>query len=250
MWRQGTLVLLMSLGYSGACSVGDIKLDCEDPSLCDEDGNPLPVQYAARGVDVVEVALYQTVKVPLMENGTAQNSSVGVVGDKDALIRVFVEPHAAFSSRTIVARLTLDTGAEAPVIYEESYAVTGTSSESSLSSTINFNVMGADLPPGTTWALELLESEMDFEGSEDLGRDHWPEEGSDALLPENMGGALKIQILPVRYNADGSGRLPDTTSSRIRQFEEKMSQGRPERTIFQPKTAHSNTDWSPKKRQN
>jgi hypothetical protein len=214
----------------GCQQSGDVLGECDEDDVC-ETGDPVGVMYQARGVDISEVAMYQTVKIPLMKNGEKQSTQVGIIAEKEALFRVFVTPHGDFSSREIEAVLRLDVGAEEPVEYRTTRTVSGGSNDSSLSSTFNLTVSPEHIAGTVEWSMELLETEEDFQGSEGESDAIYPQEGYSSFLAESMGGPLRIDILPVRYNADSSGRLPDTSAARIDEFRASLEAMYPASTV-------------------
>ena len=148
----------------GCTSSGDL-LDCEDGEDCD--GQEELVQNRARGVGVDHMALYQSVKVPLVEDGSAVSSDIPIVAGKEAMIRVFLTRVSGFDSRDIVGRLTIDSGGDEDAVYEVTMNVSAGWSESNLDSTMNFTVAAEDMTPSSRFSLELLEAEVGFEGDEE-----------------------------------------------------------------------------------
>ena len=53
------------------------------------------------------------------------------------------------------------------------------------------------------------------EGASD-GR--YPRDGSYAELGAEVSGKLKIVVVPVKYDADGSGRIPDVSSAQLERY--------------------------------
>jgi hypothetical protein len=83
----------------------------------------------ARDIELSEIAVYQGVKVPIMSQMQAVDGrNADLVQNREALVRVFVEPREAFQSREIAARLTLDDGDGEPLVLEEAMVVDAGSS--------------------------------------------------------------------------------------------------------------------------
>lgn len=207
-----TACLVLGIGCS---SSGDL-VNCDEGDDC-ETGDAL-IQYQARGVGIHQIALYQSVKVPLVENGMEVSSGVPVVAGKEAMVRVFLSRVSGFSSREITGRLTVDSGSGDPMVYETTMMVNTGWSEGDLSSTMNFTVDAEYMTPSATFQMELLETELGFEGSEEASNAVFPSEGSASLRAESTSGPLKVFILPIAYNADGSGRTPNVDEPRIQKF--------------------------------
>ena len=104
------------------------------------------------------------------------------------------------------------------MIYETTMMVDTGWSEGDLSSTMNFTIDAEYMTPGSSFQVELLEAEVGFEGPEEASNAVYPSEGSASLRAESTGGSLKLYILPIAYNADGSGRTPNVDEPRINKF--------------------------------
>ena len=212
----------------GCKQSGDV-LDCPDGEEC-EDQNP-DTQYRARGVGIDQVAVYQSVRVPVVEDGQSASTNIPVIAGKEALMRVFLERASGFDSRDIVGRLTVDSGSGDATVYETTKNVNSGWSESDLDSTMNFTISAEDMTPGADFSLELLEAELGFESDEDELTALYPSDGMASMQAHDMGGPLKIYFLPVRYNADGSGRVPDLDEPRVNKFEREITALYPASTV-------------------
>ena len=68
--------------------------------------NPSVTNAQASDLRMTQIAVYQTVEVMIMENGSVtQNRQAPVVPNKDAILRVFVTPSSGWQARPIIARL-------------------------------------------------------------------------------------------------------------------------------------------------
>jgi hypothetical protein len=47
------------------------------------------------------------------------------------------------------------------------------------------------------------------------GKTRWPEDGNAQLPAQETGGPVQVVVVPVRYSADGSGRMPATSDTAI-----------------------------------
>ena len=165
----------------------------------------------ADGVSISRISVYQGVERPVMANGAVASSVAPVVADRGALIRVFYTTDGSFDGGPVTARLVLSSG---PAL-ETQVQLTGTSSPANLASTINFDVDRTMMQPGTTYRVELLQGS----GSGTNASATYPAQGQADLEVES-GGKLKITIVPIQYNGDGSGRLPDTSAAQLQLLED------------------------------
>ena len=177
-------------------------------------GNPDPLGDAV-GVDITEIALYQGVKRPLMANGAAVTSGIPIVAGRDALIRVFAVVQDGYDGGPVVARLYLG-GLAQPY---EAEGTVDSPTEDILSSTFNFDVPGADIGNGFSYRVELKQAGSPTAVYPGAG---FPAAGFEGAEVRSAGAALKIKLVPVIYEADGSSRMPDTSPAQIQAFEDQF----------------------------
>lgn len=176
----------------------------------------------ARDIKIREVAVYQGVKVPIVREMMAvQDRNADLVQQREAMVRVFVEPAQGFQSRQLSARLTLQTGTEAPVRFEQTITVSGASTEKDGKSTFNLALPKEAFKEGTQYQVELRETSKctPLMGTPTGAR--FPETGMTAL-GARLTGPVKVMLVPVRYDADGSGRLPDMSEKQLTQMKERL----------------------------
>ncbi len=178
----------------------------------------------ARDIQLAEVAVYQGVKIPIMtdmQEVAARNADL--VQNREALVRVYVTPGPAFVDREIAARITLTTGAAEPLVIEETMVVSGPSTEDDTGSTFNLLLPKEAFGEGTQYVVELRETSKCTELVGMAVGARFPETGTlpvDALDT----GPVKVLIVPVRFDADGSGRVPDTGTEAMQQLEDRVYQ--------------------------
>ncbi len=193
-------------------------------TACDYDAAAPPSRDApAANITLREVALYQGVKVPLATGGAevAQRKAPVVLG-RPALVRAFVVPGAGFVAHTLLARLELINATAPPTIIESQLAVSGPSSDAALKSTFNFDVPAAALRSDTTYSVSVHELEVcgGATASGDTGR--FPATGTANLAARSSGGTFRVMLVPVRYNADRSGRLPATDAATVEKLRQQI----------------------------
>jgi hypothetical protein len=210
-----------------ACSSGNGG--SSDPTLLTD-----PI---AQNVTISQITILQTLEVPVMENGGAADRgrtdakgnpyAIPLVAQRDSILRVYVTPESGYSPHQLTARArivtTSPTGAEAQV-----FSATGTISTPSqqfdLTSTINITIPGVALERGASITVVLNDTTGDS-ASTASSNARWPQDGSLADLDVRDGGdKLRVVIVPVQYNADGSHRLPDTTDAQIESYRKRFYQ--------------------------
>ena len=169
----------------------------------------------ARDIQIQEVSVYQGVKVPIardMQAVAARNADL--VQQREALVRIFVQPAPGFQSRELSARITLQDEDAPPRYFWQTINVSGPSSEPVSASTFNIELPKDAFNPGTQYAVELRETSRCTALSGTPVGARFPETGL-APVGARATGPIKVLLVPVRYEADGSGRLPDTSPEQL-----------------------------------
>jgi hypothetical protein len=195
-------------------------------------GPPDPTQLSdplAAGLTITSIAGFQTLKIPLAAGGNpADHGRVPIVAGRDLLVRVYVTPDSTFTAgKTITAHIKLanpsPTGETVTEVLTAAMAVNGVSTESDLTSTFNFTVPGGLVTPETQYSVVLNDTSAAKGSAGDPNNATYPTDGSlDQLGAQSSGPQIKVKIVPVKYMADGSGRLPDTSDPVIKAVHDIM----------------------------
>ncbi len=173
---------------------------------------------AVRSLRISDVTINQGVSVPVVEDGGPVGNRVApVIADRDGVMRVFVEPQAGWQTRDVIARLTLNGSPR-----DTQIQVTGASSATSLPSTINFTLGPGELAVSSTFSVELLEVDPCGTYAGTVSGSRYPATGTEPLNAAAPPGPFRIVLVPVRYQADGSNRTPNTDAATIARFTEGM----------------------------
>jgi hypothetical protein len=193
-------------GLGEGCSMGECVGGAEGEDGC---------VGIAQNIDLTELAIYQTVKIPIMSEGVEVNveeRSSDVVAGRQTLVRAFVSPGMGWTPRTLSARLFLQNGdSDAEIVYSNStLMVQGASEEEQRDSTFEFSVEPEQVTPETAYAIELVECET---GSGEVSNPRFPAEGGLNLGARETGG-LRVHIIPLRVN----NILPDLTEEGLQPY--------------------------------
>lgn len=182
-------------------------------------GVPLP-DARARAIRITEVAIYQAVKIALMKDGGAVIlRNAPVVEGKDAFLRVYLQPLPGFTPRELEIELTLRSAESAARSVVVRQLIRGESTERELDSTINFDLPGASITRNLSWSVLLRELDpVAATGTIDDGARYPKGEGGLEALHARYVGPLRVMLVPYRYNADGSGRLPDMEQDQLGRY--------------------------------
>lgn len=193
----------------------------------DPSGSPLanaelaePPPPALQGPFACSVSLtgldsYQGVRVPLFADGaTAVDRNAPVISGR----RTFFRAHVAFSGTAgnAQARLVVE-AAGARQSFFDTKALAAGSDLATLDTTFNFDVPGAALSDDARVFVELR---LGAGCGTDAGR-RLPTSGSIHLGARPV-GALKVMLIPVQYDGDSSGRLPDVSDTQLALYRDTL----------------------------
>ena len=162
-----------------------------------------------------KVAIYQAVEIPLMVDGVEReaNSNAPLIGGREALLRVWLEPGAGFAPHEIAAQVTVTAGS-ATRTTRSVFTVSGASTDADLTSTLNFDLLANEVTGTSTVSVVLSE---DTTNAEPLAR--WPASGARELEAQSSNGAFRITLVPLTAN----GFTPDTSETIRQRFERYMA---------------------------
>jgi hypothetical protein len=175
-----------------------------------------PAPRLATGLRISEIAVYQGVKVTVMREGeSVEAPSLPLVAGRDGMLRVFVSAESGWRPRLVLGRLELANAGQPLPVLEASAFLQGSSSEAILSSTLQFHFPGEWLTPATGYSVSLWE--MAEEGPSQAASDGsvFPRVGMAPLPAEEPGEGLTVVVVPMRYQADGTGRVPVVTEVQL-----------------------------------
>ncbi|MEQ9495983.1 MAG: M66 family metalloprotease [Deltaproteobacteria bacterium] len=190
-----------------------------------DDSRPGGAATLAGGLTISEVAIYQSVKISLMQDGNLINPvNAPVVENREAVVRAFVTRGAGWQQREIVARMTFEHPlfGGTPRIYEERMTVSVDSTETDGNSTFNFEIPPETLLEDAEYSIGLYETEACAPGSGNTAGALFPTAGTQQLPIASSGSVFNVVLTPVRYNGDGSGRLPDTSPAQVQRYYDLM----------------------------
>jgi len=189
-----------------------------DPSQTGDPTDPAsPSPPLVEGLAISSVAVFQGVKVDVVKDGEAVTKrNAPVVANRPGLLRVYVTPSSGYSEREVTAELRLVDGSTRLPILKDTKVITRASSDADLDSTFNFELPAASLAVGITYQVFLTAKDGAVANGTNGAR--FPQDGGVASLEVEPSGKLKIVVVPVKYEADGSGRVPDTSAAQLERY--------------------------------
>ncbi|GAC1546169.1 MAG: hypothetical protein NVS3B10_10160 [Polyangiales bacterium] len=170
-----------------------------------------PALERVKNLTIPQIAIFQGVKVPLMQDGAMLvGQRAPVIAGRQGIFRVYVKPGAAWVPREVTGYLTLNNASGTPVVLTDTKTITGESSDNKLTSTLNFEFDTGVIDTSTTYSVVLETAPGQADGPSD-GASYPPGTDTDPISALVVGEAFKLVIVPFQYNADHSGRTPDTS---------------------------------------
>jgi len=182
---------------------------------------------APQTLTISGASINQAVEIQLALDGApVATRNAQIIPGREARFVVTFKPGKGWTSKTIRARLVLDDGG-GPKESVSSRTI------SISSSSFDFDVDKAVITNKTSWFVEFAAGDTVFA--------RYPTEGADALSPKSA-GSLVVKIVPIRYGADGSNRLPDTSITNLDAYASKLYAMYPATKV--ELSLHEPLDWA------
>lgn len=178
-------------------------------------------QLLARDLLIEGISLFQGVEIVLMKRGEGDNPrNAAVVAGRDAMLRIYLSLGEDWEERFVWAAVEIESSTCSRVL-SDLVVVSGDSRRDDLATTGNIDIPGECLSGDLTYRVSLLEVDAVERGG-DAGSARWPveDEPMAALEEDSVDGVLQVVIIPVVYDADDSGRLPDTSDAQLEEYRE------------------------------
>lgn len=164
---------------------------------------------------MTQVAVYQSVKIPVMEGGAGiapANRVTDVVAGRETLFRVFVNVGAGFTAREVSARLVLINDGK-PSSYYQKKVISKNSTDADPATTFQVHVPKEEIKPDTKFYVETVGCGAN-PVSGTVARPRYPEGDAEAELGARELGTLKVTIVPIRAN----NSVPDTSETALETY--------------------------------
>lgn len=195
----------------------------------------------ARALTISHVALFQTVRVPILRAGAVVTSrEIPVIAGRRAVVRVYVTPETGYAPGPIDGELTVRRGGAPTVITDRRYIETA-SREQVASGVFAFEIPAELIGADTRFSVRLLAPGGADTATGTLDRARFPYDGSEHAVAAVDGGPIEVTLVPFRWNADGSGRLPDTSVGQVEGFRAALQAMYPVRDVRID--VHAPVDW-------
>lgn len=167
------------------------------------------------GAYVTDVRMTQGLIVDFLKNRKeVPASTVPVVAYRRSLWTVQVTSKGPWSARNLRGDLRITSANGAVRILTDANPTLGTG-PTATNATFSFDVPGDALPAGASFDFTARGTPQASPGKPDESAVYPAGGGQKALGSSGRRSLLRLRIVPLRYDADGSKRLPDTSTSRI-----------------------------------
>ena len=227
---------MRSLKWSGAL-IAVVMLGCGSSSSGAGGGAPPPPPAPtgprlAQGLTITGVAVFQGTKADVVApdaSGTPVHvdaPKAPVVAGRIGQLRVYVAPDATWTPHEVTAELHVfdATGKEQPVTFS-SATPSGPSTDDAFATTFNFLLEDANIvPAGGTYRVAIVDKQSGVAVKDgDTSTARWPNDGTtDSFGAKSNGDAFHLQLVPLSYDADGSGRLPVLTDQQLQLYTDSL----------------------------
>lgn len=205
-----TFALLAAACGSSASDAGSAPKADESPTE--------PAATLGELVAVDDIGVYQAVKVSLVAEGErVKKPNAPVIPERPALVRVHAKALKPRSKVKVSADLHVHVDGRKDVVLSAKARTPVTLDDAELNTTYNFELPGEAIAPGASLRVVLRD-----DASPDTTVTY-PDDGT--TLPMNVGAlapTLKVKFVPVRYDADGSGRMPDMSPAAVENYKNTL----------------------------
>ena len=210
--RTLRVLTVVGLGLMMACGDG---ASAPNPASTEDAG--VAPQAFGEVVSIEQLAVYQAVKVSLVSEGTTVVPKAPVIAKRPALVRL----HAKVPLRTKVPKLTAElrvrTPGQADIVLLSGPRTLGTFDEGDLSSSFFWELEADQVTQGAQLSVDI----RDPSGA-DPSVIRYPSEGELSMNVGTLEPTLKVKFVPIKYQADGSNRVPAMDSLTIEAYRQAL----------------------------
>jgi len=242
----GACVDITTTAHCGGCNTACAATQVCLTGTCVEGGSPSGdgcTSDLASNLTLQQIAVYQSVKIPVMQNGAEvalASRNASVVQGRTTLFRVFVTLGSGWVSRDLAARLTVTPAGGQAVQYYSKKTISASSVESDAKTTFQIFVPPDAMAGSLSYSVEVVECTTQ---SGTAGQARFPT-SADIDLGVKTTGGLKIKVIPIQVGT----LLPDTSPTSLAVYAAEMLAEYPINdlsiTVGDTLTATSPLDWS------
>lgn len=179
------------------------------------DASPTTEGRLATGVTLDGLALFQGTRVALFAGGVAVTPNAPIVAGRRAVVRAYVDPGAR-AGQSFMGELEVREGDRVVSVLHDQKTLRGVSDDASPSSVLAFDLPAEVVTTTASYAVRIVDPSGDAAPAGVAHVARLPRDGSLAPLgaQSDLTG-LHLVLVPLRWDGDGSGRLPDTSPAQL-----------------------------------
>lgn len=199
----------------GTPSVGDIVGDGGVQADAPDRGPRL-----VAGLTVVDVAVFQAVKIAVVHGETQVSSrNAPIVAGRRAVLRAYVKTDTTWRPRPVQGELALDGGGTETLRAACTRTVQGPSSDDDPASVFEFDIPPERVTATLRFSVRVTEAAAPVVAEGTAHPARYPQDGTlSPLGVEASAPTETIVLVPMRYDTDGSKRLPDTSTAQLERY--------------------------------
>lgn len=208
----------------------DASMDATQDAGMDMSGTPdmvkdqtmdqSPTGGLAQNISVNAVEAYQSVRVALVEEGQQAGDLMPIVSGRETLFRIWVAPRDGWQAKPLELRLMLTNGQDTKT-WTVTKPVSGASTVEVRDSVFEVRVPGQWISPQTRWQVALWD--QNATGADGPSEAQWPRMGQPTPLgATDAPGALRLVIVPLTFEKNGTVLEPDTSPAQLARFQQVL----------------------------
>jgi hypothetical protein len=174
----------------------------------------------AANLSVTDVAIFQAVRIPLVEERKVVTGERRVVvAGRPGVVRVYVKPEPNFRQTDVDAVLTLEKDGATTILSKRLF-VRESSSDSG--EAFDFDLAADQISGVTKFRVDLRPVGDAADVVDQPSTSAFPDDAGLVEFGASERNKLRVKIVPVRYATDGSNRLPDITDAQIARYKNEL----------------------------
>ena len=238
--------LLGAVSACGGTSVDNATLGHDGGTTGDDggaaaDGAVGAGPALARGLKV-SVAVFQATKALIVKDGAMQATpNAPVIAGRPGILRVYVTPDSTWQPHEVTAELRLNAGGMDLPVQTKTLTISGPTDDAAMGSGFDFPFTADQMPPGTTFAVAIRDATVPSQVDDDTGA-WFPTDGTLVDIAALDKTEVNIIFVPLKYDADGSGRVADASAAQIKLYNDTLYKMYPTSKVNI--TVHAPLPWS------
>ena len=165
----------------------------------------------ATGLTLSEIAILQYAKIPIMKDGVWVSATLGpTIANRAARVRAYVVVDGSWQTKSVTGHFDI-THAGKTQSFAKTLTISQDSNDAIAGSYFDFVIPADANKEGAVFSLELVETNSPATTHAGVHTARFPRAGGAHGFGTQANGLLRIKVVPLKYDPDGSGRLPDTS---------------------------------------